>query len=298
MAKISKNSLGSGFGEPRATDPPDPGDVDYVCKMAHYLINNDIDDNPTGDALIGRCIDFYKARRSAKAKDLLALQMQYPELYRIHRMRENPQDVRAQIVEAAILADADRQEIAEYTGLSAAEVDMYEKIFFNADKIRGSLGYVLGKISPGIAAINMPFQEHKDIWKAVALAKGWRGLKAYLNPDNYSADIMSFVYHLGVKREGKKMAASAHLEAISPTTAWGPMNRYTVGAALAQMASSSQAQGEEMKELRSVLQELSGGFRPASWDGNREFPQNETRYLDEAVELDERILGDQNESSE
>ncbi len=132
----------------------------------------------------------------------------YPAIHVAHEIRMNSYSHFRWIIEAAVLANISREELAEYIALTPKVIEAYEKLFFDVrDKLQAE-GYVAGSILGAIVATGVDGADPDGFWKMLAFNGGWEQVKGCWCAGRATPEAMHYYREVALQQIMLKAAAS------------------------------------------------------------------------------------------
>jgi len=150
---------------------------DWRWKSARSLCERGVTKDK--DEIVSLCLMIVRAKRTGDHKALIKSQKKYPEVFDALDLYEATEDPRKDLLEAALLTEANACEIASFLCISEDVVAAYENIFFDVRRFLGSRGLVDSSVIQPALSQSSVERYHPGILKHIAYNEGWEMLKGF-----------------------------------------------------------------------------------------------------------------------
>lgn len=207
-------------------EEPDELAVDRLYQQTMRLRSNP-DRGPIEDLRVMRMIDFFDALDQCSYRERPLLKKTFPGLYEACIVHARAEDMRNIHIKCGVLGAAHPSEIAEYTGLDAMTVQLYEVYFWNlrnhVEAKRDGLIFTILRKSDG----HVVYDWNDDLLKMMAAYHtGWDSYKIIAGFRPGGEELITFYLDLLKRQEMMKVVRAAGIEVVDALTAPDIIGRF------------------------------------------------------------------------
>ena len=160
------------------------------------------------DHWVKRAYNYQKRKATLNVRTESRLAAAYPNIHTAFLIHMNAVTHFRWIIQAAVLADVDRKELADFLALTPDIIENYEMLFFDVRCKLKSRGYIIGSVLGPIMATGVNGTDPDGFWKILAFNGGWEHVQGCWDAGRATSKAMAFYKTLGVQQAVIKSAAS------------------------------------------------------------------------------------------
>ena len=168
------------------------------------------------DEWVKRAYSYQKRKALLNVRTEARLTAAYPDIHLAFEIHSNQCSHFNWIIEAAVLADVPRGELAEYLAVPVKVIEAYEMLFFDVRCKLKAKGYVAGSILGPIFAAGVSGNDPDGFWKVLAFNGGWEHVQGCWSAGK-ATDVAVAFYKVMATQQLMLKAAATGL-AVQPNT--------------------------------------------------------------------------------
>jgi hypothetical protein len=160
------------------------------------------------DYWVKRAHNYQKRKATLHVRTESRLAAAYPAIHTAFQIHMNTVTHFRWIIQAAVLANVDRKELAEFLALTPEIIEAYEMLFFDVRRKLKSRGYIIGSVIGPIVATGVNGNDPDGFWKILAFNGGWEHVQGCWDAGTATPKAMAFYKDVAVQQVILKAAAS------------------------------------------------------------------------------------------